>query len=51
MEYEAYKVRGYGFGLKQDFTGLIGRYPTPFNMDADHAGTGHTLRFGKPSDR
>lgn len=28
MEYEAYKVRGYGFGLKQDFTGLIGRYPT-----------------------
>lgn len=28
MEYEAYKVRGYGFGQKQDFTGLIGRYPT-----------------------
>lgn len=28
MEYEAYKVRGYGFGNKQDFTGVIGRYPT-----------------------
>ncbi|EHJ1003044.1 hypothetical protein J9015_003285 [Salmonella enterica] len=27
------------------------RQGAPFNLDADHAGTGHTLRFGKPSDR
>ncbi|WP_165451303.1 MULTISPECIES: hypothetical protein [Enterobacteriaceae] len=28
MEYEAYKVRGYGFGLKKEITGVLGRYPT-----------------------
>ncbi len=27
MEYEAYKVRGYGFGLKKEITGVLGRYP------------------------
>ncbi|EKT7451185.1 hypothetical protein QE007_004558 [Salmonella enterica] len=101
MEYEAYKVRGYGFGLKKEITGVLGRFPTqeeaqkvaddytqaclpdnlpdsydmgmvrsvvagepaavdpdvfrgpgvPFTTDAGHAPTGHTLRFGKPSDR
>ena len=24
MEYEAYKVRGYGFGLKKEITGVLG---------------------------
>jgi hypothetical protein len=28
MEYEAYKVRGYGFGLKKEITGVLGRFPT-----------------------
>ncbi|GMX14094.1 hypothetical protein [Klebsiella pneumoniae] len=28
MEYEAYKVRGYGFGLKKEITDVLGRYPT-----------------------
>ncbi|SVU01995.1 Uncharacterised protein [Klebsiella pneumoniae] len=23
MEYEAYKVRGYGFGLKKEITGVL----------------------------
>jgi hypothetical protein len=31
MEYEAYKVRGYGFGLKKEITGVLGRF---------HAGRG-----------
>lgn len=40
MKYEAYKCRGYGFGLKYDFTGLIGQYET--ELEAKEAADKYT---------